>query len=355
MKLHYILVRRSGIPVAVAISQFLDMSRLKSFGERDNRFKTKIRTIVFRRFASNVLLLGNNMLTGQNALAIVNGENVQEIVLSMARALSQIAERMASMGKKPHLTIWKDFRQEAMSSFNHPLFKDYFKFSTQPNMVFAIPDFWRNEADYVATLHKKYRDQYKRARKKSSELEKRRLDLDDIRFFRNRINELYHNVAANAPFNTFYLHEDHFYELKRAMGEDFLVYGYFDAGRLVGFNTIIRNGTDIDTYFLGYDEVAQRECMLYLNMLYDMIGYSVNNGFKRIIFARTALEIKSSVGARPEAMYGLIRHGNNIINRQMHRLFGYFEPDVPWTERHPFKDLAPQPSTAGEGSQYQAD
>jgi hypothetical protein len=31
-------------------------------------------------------------------------------------------------------------------------------------------------------------------------------------------------------------------------------------------------------------------------MLYDMIAYSINKGFKEIIFARTALEIKSSVG-----------------------------------------------------------
>jgi hypothetical protein len=42
--------------------------------------------------------------------------------------------------------------------------------------------------------------------------------------------------------------------------------------------------------------------MLYLNML------SINKGFKEIIFARTALEIKSSVGAKPIQMYGYIGH-----------------------------------------------
>jgi hypothetical protein len=59
----------------------------------------------------------------------------------------------------------------------------------------------------------------------------------------------------------------------------------------------------MDTYFLGYDDSIQREKMLYLNMLYDMIAYSINKGFKEIIFARTALEIKSSVGARPIQMW----------------------------------------------------
>jgi hypothetical protein len=45
--------------------------------------------------------------------------------------------------------------------------------------------------------------------------------------------------------------------------------------------------------------------MLYLNMLYDMIAYSINKGFKEIIFARTALEIKSSVGANQFKCMGI--------------------------------------------------
>jgi hypothetical protein len=69
----------------------------------------------------------------------------------------------------------------------------------------------------------------------------------------------------------------------------------------------------MDTYFLGYDDSIQREKMLYLNMLYDMIAYSINKGFKEIIFARTALEIKSSVG-KTNQMYGYIGHTNPVVN-----------------------------------------
>ena len=87
----------------------------------------------------------------------------------------------------------------------------------------------------------------------------------------------------------------------------------------------------------GYSDEYQREKMLYLNMLYDMIGYSINKNFDKIIFARTALEIKSSVGAKPEKMYGYIKHHNKFINKFMPRLFKYFEPEVLWQERNPFK------------------
>ena len=93
----------------------------------------------------------------------------------------------------------------------------------------------------------------------------------------------------------------------------------------------------MDTYFLGYDDTIQKEKMLYLNMLYDMIAYSVNKGFGEIIFARTALEIKSSVGAKPVEMYGLMQHSNKQINKKIAKIFDYLEPKTAWKERNPFK------------------
>jgi predicted N-acyltransferase len=204
-------------------------------------------------------------------------------------------------------------------------------------MLFSIKDHWRTFDDYVADLSKKYRDQFKRARKKSEGITKRKFSLEDIENYKDRIVELYLNVAKKAPFNTFFLNDDHFEIFKKALNDKFLFYGYFKDETLIGFNTLIKNGRDIDTYFLGYDEKCQRERMLYLNMLYDMIGYSINKGFKRIVFARTALEIKSSVGANPEDLHGFMKHNNRLINLFIPKLFHYFEPKVEWIERNPFK------------------
>ena len=98
-----------------------------------------------------------------------------------------------------------------------------------------------------------------------------------------------------------------------------------------------KNGDALDTYFLGYDDNIQREKMLYLNMLYDMIAYCINKGFKKIIFARTALEIKSSVGAKPIKMFGFMEHSNPFINKNLAAFFDYLEPKTIWQERNPFK------------------
>ena len=63
----------------------------------------------------------------------------------------------------------------------------------------------------------------------------------------------------------------------------------------------------------------------------------LNKKFKTIVFARTALEIKSSVGAKPIKMYGLISHSSSFINKKMKKIFNYLEPKTEWQERNPFK------------------
>ena len=93
----------------------------------------------------------------------------------------------------------------------------------------------------------------------------------------------------------------------------------------------------MDTYFLGYDASIQKEKMLYLNMLYDMAAYSINKQFSHVIYGRSAMEIKSSVGAHAETVSGLIKHTTPLINRSIEWLFNYFEPTVAWHERSPFK------------------
>ena len=164
------------------------------------------------------------------------------------------------------------------------------------------------------------------------------MHLEDIIFYEDAIYELYFHVAQNAPFNTFFLPKNHFRVFKEQLKDHFLFYGYFLDEQLIGFNTLIKNGEVMDTYFLGYDDTIQREKMLYLNMLYDIIAYSINNGYKEIVFGRTALEIKSAVGAKPQEAFGFMEHSNTLINKNLERVFSYLEPKTKWQQRNPFKE-----------------
>ena len=337
MLCNYIGIFDNEILVGIAVSQFLNLNKLESFGDRDKCIKTAIRNIVFRNFASHVLIIGNNMLTGQNAYAFANSIDKNKVTQALYDATNQLKKIFKSKGIPIHITTYKDFSSEEIKHFETPAFKKYYQFSTQPNMVFSIHESWKSEQDYIDSLSKKYRDQYKRSRKKASGIEKRKLNLEEIIRLEDTINDLYFHVAKNAPFNTFFLPKNHFRIFKEIFKEKFLFYGYFIGEKLIGFNTLIKNGEVMDTYFLGYDDSIQRENMLYLNMLYDMIAYSIKKDFKEIVFARTALEIKSSVGAKPITMYGLISHTNPLVNPYMSIIFKYLEPKTIWQQRNPFK------------------
>ena len=323
--------------VGIALSQFLDLNKLESFGERDKCIKTSIRNSIFKNFCSHVLILGNNMLTGQNAYVFSDRIDKNTALLCLKTASKKLETIFKNKGQKVHITTFKDFPQEETTVFQKAGFQDYFQFSTQPNMIFDIPTHWKTEQDYINALSKKYRDQYKRARKKANGVVKIKMHLEDIIKHEDTIYDLYFHVAKNAHFNTFFLAKNHFRTLKEILKDKFLFYGYFLDKKLVGFNTIIKNGEVMDTYFLGYDESIQREKMLYLNMLYDIIAYSINKGFKEIVFARTALEIKSAVGAKPQEMFGYMKHSNIILDTVIEKLFCYLEPEVVWQERNPFK------------------
>jgi predicted N-acyltransferase len=334
---HFIALFLNEELVGIAVSQYIDLREVNSFGERDHRVKTVVRNFVFKNFSSNVLVIGNNMLSGQNGCCFSSKLPASEGLILLKKATEELKSDLRKKGTKIHLTIFKDFSEDGVQHFNNPEFKSFFRFTTQPNMIFQIRDSWRTFDDYVADKTKKYRDQYKRARKKAEGITKRKLSLEEITNYNSRIYQLYMNVTKNAPFNTFYLTDNHFITLKTILKDKFLFYGYFIGDELVGFNTLIKNGKDIDTYFLGYDDIYQREKMLYLNMLYDMIAFSINKGYSRIIFARTALEIKSSVGARPVDMFGMMQHSNPFINLFVSKTFSYFEPKMEWKQRNPFK------------------
>lgn len=337
MKCFFIGVFDTTTLVGVALCQFLDLTMLESFGDRDQCLKTAIRNFAFKQFSSHVLFLGNCMLTGENAFAFLDTIPFDQQLNVLFEARKNIEKTLKQQGFKIHLITSKDFSEAEKSKIDTTSFRSIFQFTTQPNMTFSINESWKNEQDYVNALSKKYRDQYKRARKKAEGVVKRKLSLHEIEQNQELIYDLYYHVAKNAPFNSFFLSKNHFSTLKRIWKEHFLFYGYFYDDKLIGFNTLIKNGSAMDTYFLGYDESIQKEKMLYLNMLYDMIAYSIKKEFKSIVFARTALEIKSSVGAKPEVMYGLMEHKNPFINYFLPRFFHFLEPKTQWTERNPYK------------------
>ena len=337
MECFYIGIFENSELIGVSLAQYLDLNKLESFGERDKSLKIAVRNFIFKNFASHTLFLGNNMITGQNGYVFskeIDFNHISEILLQSA---DEITLYFKKKGISIHLVSFKDFYDHCSVELKKFRFSNIYEFNTQPNMIFYLDENWKSLDDYVAALSKKYRDQFKRARKKFDGIQMKNLSYDEVLQNEEKIYELYHYVAKNAPFNTFFLSKNHFSTLKGQCGNRFQIFGYFLNEELVGFHTLLLNDETLETYFLGYNDHIQKENMLYLNMLYNMTEYGIENEFKRIIFGRTALEIKSSIGATPVQMSGFIYHNNKLINRFIGKIFRNLEPELHWQQRHPFK------------------
>ena len=326
-----------GIALVERVQLYLkDMFRQSS----PSALKTFFRDLVSSILKENVLVIGNLTHTGQHGMAFNNKITPQDYLETILKSVS---------------TLKDDIKRDSAKTIRAILLKDYFLkdeihgaaevfrsnnlnlVKVQPNMVLDIKPNWHKMEDYIKSLNKKYRIRYKRARTKFNNIERKELDIEAVKLNSNQLHTLYLNVSNNAKFNTFVLPENHFYSLKKELDHNFKIYGYFIENQLIGFYTLILNNDVLETYFLGYDSEHQYQNQLYLNMLYDMLNFAIENKLSSIVYARTAMEIKSSVGAKPLQMVMYMKHTNGLFNEILKGVFNFMKPNQKWEERHPFK------------------
>ena len=143
MKCQYIGIFNQEELIGIALAQFIDLTHLETYGDRDKKLKTWVRNFLFSRFSSQLLFIGNNMLSGQNAFAVKEQTNILEILLTLKQAVGEMNRH-----SKNHLTSFKDFMLSELTHFDQATFKKDLKFTSQPNMIFEINPLWAQEEDY---------------------------------------------------------------------------------------------------------------------------------------------------------------------------------------------------------------
>ena len=342
ISMYYIGVFKSEELAGIALVEHVRVYVKDMFQKKSSSpTKTFLRDAISRFLKGNILVLGNLTHTGQHGLCFLDGEITLEAYLdAVFKSIEEIEREIKNkFGKRIKLLLLKDYFVDDQAHELRCLFqaKQFSSVSVQPNMVMAVESKWIKMEDYVNNLNTKYRTRYKRARKKFGNFEKRELNENAIESHSNKLHELYANVSDNAKFNTFFLPEHHFLSLKKELRENFKVFGYFHGDNIIGFYTLILNQSVLETYFLGYDSEYQHSNQLYLNMLYDMLDFAITNKFESVVYARTAMEIKSSVGAEPKEMVMYIKHTTPFANSILRYIFNFMKPNQKWEKRHPFK------------------
>lgn len=283
----------------------------------------------FAKFANaRILLMGQLLATGLN---IPFHDYLKEV--HFQKELNVFLQQVA-ISFNVKAILWKDFFTKCASLEDN----GYFSFIYQPAMIMNVQGKWLTMKDYENSISSKYRVRLQRARKKMKEVIWLNLSEEEIGKWQTNLHKLYTGVVSEAVFNLATVPETYFLKMKNTFKDKYnLVAGFFE-GELVCFYSTLINGDTMEANLAGFEENSNLKMQLYLNMLYLMIEDAIKLSCEKINFYRTALEIKSSVGAVGYDSFIYIRPTSKWLAPLFPILIPWFSPKNPaWIPRSPFK------------------
>lgn len=300
---------------------------------KPKKILNSVKKSVAAKFKAYTLVVGNLTLTGNYGMYFTKEILPAKRFSYIDQSISLLIPLLKSQGIKVRGVMFKDYKE------SHRMEKacGYSEFSVQPTMTVHLDPAWATTDDYITAMKSKYRVRMRKARSNAEHIVKRVMTLDEIKLHEQDIARLYRYVSDQAGFNLFILKDNYFYCLAKMLGDDMKLTGYFIDDKMVGFFTSIKSGKALDAHFLGYDNEYNGKCSLYLNMLYDLVEEGIHLGMDHVDLSRTALEIKSSVGAVPTDLYLYLRLTNKTLDKYTPKLLKFLTPDEKWVPRNPFK------------------
>ena len=297
-----------------------------------------LRKSVAKRVKFHTLIGGNITVSGEYMCCFLEGLPSKRRFELTEKILDSYREILQKSGHPINVTLLKDVHESKSThklGIDHSRFKE---FGVEPLMVLRLNKEWETLDDYMASMTSKYRTRVRRTFKKGKNLRYRECDLDEIIENRDLFYKLYMNVFNNVDFSLFQLSPNYFAEMKRHLGENFRFFVVSIEGKgICAFYTLMNNNNELHAHYLGYDPEVNRESLLYLNMLYHMVELGIKGRYETIDFGRTALEIKSSVGAEPQSYSLYLKHKNQIANLFVPSVIGILNKKTEWIPRSPFK------------------
>lgn len=344
LKPYYAVVYEGDVPAGILYfqSKYVRLGEnLRKPGEEETGIfrgiSTTLKKAVVKSLNFETVVCGNLMLTGRYGFCFNDSVTRDEQFYLVIRATEVLSKYLEGKNIKPGLILIKDFFEEDVPSGGE-YHKGFTKFSVQPKMILEMNPAWRSFDDYLDAMKSKYRVRARNAIKKSADITRVLFDATDIANHRETIHSLYRNVSDQADFNAFILHENYFEKISEAFGKNMKFTTYWRNGRMVAFFTSIKNYDVLDAHFLGYDPSENAECQLYLNMLYDLVREAIDIRAAKVDMSRTAVEIKSTVGAVPHEMYLYLRHTHPVLNKAVEAVLGFVKPNEKYVIRSPFRE-----------------
>ena len=338
---YIILVDNSNKPIALASIQIVDfyLDTVKTnFEDFIRKIKNLLRKlhILPNKKALKLLISGNTFVSGEHGIFITHSQDKKQVIKNLAKAILHFVNSNNSINIDAFLL--KDFVNESLFITDELKNYNYHPFSVEPNMILEINEDWISFEDYLNAIKTKFRVKAKKALQLSKDIIIKEVNDHNIENKLPQMTALYKKVVNNADFNLSHFNLESYKTLKSAFGEKYILKTYELDGKIVGFMSGMINQNSLDAHFVGLDYSLNRQYAIYQRMLYDYIQIAIAKKIKTLNFGRTASEIKSSVGAKPQDLTMYLRHKKGITNKIVKLFLQYIQPS-PFRQHFPFKNI----------------
>jgi hypothetical protein len=346
MCFHYVIAYRDTAPVALLYFQETDVHisnvdrNVDTEKVGDQSILSRDKGLVMKGLESvklRLLVHGNLLQSGDHGGYFSAAMSLEERVQVMDRAYRAVITADRS-GKKIRGLLVKDITPEVEAELQR-IDTELTSFEVQPNMEVRIRPHWKSFQNALDDYSSKYRVRANAAIKKAAHLEERLLSEEDILHHNDRIMELFKHVESQSDFHMVSIHPRYFIDMKAALPDRFVMRGYFLDGQLIGFYSYLRGMGHNYAGFVGIDYAHNRDFALYQNMLYRLLEDAILDGATLVDLARTAMEIKSTIGAEPVSYRLMVKHLNGMTNTVVRQFIRNIRSKE-WEQRKPFKEQA---------------
>lgn len=234
------------------------------------------------------------------------------------------------------LVVLKDFYEENRAELESLKEEGWHFYDGDPCMQLELKSDWKSFADYTDAITSKYRKRLNAVYKNSAVLQVEELSLVQMQQQQQRLEELLQNVQSKAKFKLADANVEYLLALKEQLGEGFIVTGYFFEEQLVGFSSAVLSSDVLEAHFIGVDYQLNTRFDTYQRILYQYVQQAIDKGIPLINYGRTAMEIKSTIGAIPKAATIVLKHSSCFLNWAIPPAFKMI-PQEEWVQRSPFK------------------
>ena len=202
------------------------------------------------------------------------------------------------------IRVWmaKDFGPERDGALAPHWSRRWARATFDPVMEVPLDPAWTSSDQWQEALRTKARTKVRSILARSADITLDHItDTDELKRIGPELIGLYEQVYGRASIVTGGLEAGDFSNLARHLADDFTLVTYRENERLVGFHCGMHHADSktIEAYYVGFDPEINKERALYQRMLFEFIDWGISVNARRVVMGRTALEIKSTLGAFP--------------------------------------------------------